>query len=238
MRCRSVAFSGCFFQLQGIRVGGQPTHARQRVIDVAVSIVVLQRLVAGQGGGNADLLRSPVEVDADCVGREHHEGPHAGVRVEQALGVGVAARGGAERKQRRAIATVSPDRQLGPHDEAEAVAQRVKPLDARHVVHELEGIAGDVELAAGEARPCGDAAARKVSLEAGMAPLALDGVDRVIIAVARIESAQQLDDYGGLVLLNQMPQRQVYRHAARLDQRDRLGAVVRPVQNALGVRRR
>ena len=74
-------------------------------------------------------------------------------------------------------------------------------------------------------------------LEALVAPFAVRRVDRIVVAVARIELPQQLADDGGLVLLHQIPQRHVDRHAARLDLRDRLGAVVRPVQHALGVGR-
>ena len=112
-----------------------------------------QRFVAGQGGGDADFLRAPIEIGADRVGREDHERAHAGVRVVQALGVRVAPGRGAERKQRRPVAPVAADRQLGADDDAEAVAQRVQLLDAGHVVHELKGVAVDVEPAAVEARP-------------------------------------------------------------------------------------
>ena len=48
----------------------------------------------------------------------------------------------------RAIATVAPDRKLRPHDDAEAVAKRVKALDARQVVHQPEGVALGIERAA------------------------------------------------------------------------------------------
>ena len=115
----------------GVGVVGQPAQLGERVINVTAAVGIHQRLIARQRGGNPDLLRAPVEIDADRVGREHHERPHAGVCVEQALGVRVAAGGGAERKQARPVAAVAADRQLRAHDDAEAVAQRVQPLDRR-----------------------------------------------------------------------------------------------------------
>ena len=79
------------------------------------------------------------------------------MRVVQALGVRVAAGGRAERKQAWAVAPVAPDRELRPHDDAEAVAQRVQALDAGDVVHHAEGVAVDVEPAAVQSRPRRDA---------------------------------------------------------------------------------
>ena len=110
-----------------------------------------------------------------------------------------------------------------------------RPFDPGNVVHQAEGVAVDVELAALEARPRRHAGADQPLLEARVAPLAVRRVDRIVAAVARIELPQQLADDGCLVLLHQVPQRHVDRHAARLDQRDRLGAVVRPVQHARDV---
>ena len=147
----------------------------------------------------------------------------------------VAAGGGAEREQARPVAAVAADRQFGAHDHAEAVAQRVQPLDPRHVVHEAEGVAVGIQLAAVEARPCRHAGAGQPALEPRVAPLALRRVDRIVAAIAGIELSQQPTDDGGLVLLHQVPQWHVDRHAARLDQRDRLGGIVRPVQYALDV---
>ena len=201
------------------RVGvvGEAAQPRERVIDVAAAIGGLQRGVVGGDGGDADFLRPPVEVGADRVGREQHERAHAGVRVERALGVRVAAGRRAERKQRRPVAPVRPDRQSRPDDEADAVAQRVQALDAGDVAHHAKGVAVDVEPAALKARPVRDAGIDEPALEPGVAPFAVGCVDRIFAAVARVELPQQFADDGALVLLHQVPQRHVDRHAARLD---------------------
>ena len=78
----------------------------------------------------------------------------AGVRVVQALGVGIAAGGGAEWKQARTIAAVAADRQPSPHDHSETVTQRVQALDSGDVVHQAEGIAVGIQLTAIQSRPC------------------------------------------------------------------------------------
>ena len=114
-----------------VRVVGEAAQPGERVIDVAAAIGGLQRGVVGGDGGNADFLRAPVEVGADRVGREQHERAHAGVRVVRALRVRVASGCRAERKQRRPVAPVRPDRQPRPGNEPDAVAQRVQSLDAR-----------------------------------------------------------------------------------------------------------
>ena len=119
-----------------------------------------------------------------------------------------------------------------------AVAQRVQALDPGHVVHQAEGVAVDVEPAAVQPRPCRHAGAHEPALEARVAPFAVRRVDRIVAAVARIELPQQCADDRGLVLLHQIPQRHVDRHAVGLDLRDRLGAVIRPVQHARDVGRR
>ena len=77
------------------------------------------------------------------------------IRVKQALGVRVAAGRGAERKQARPVAAVAPDRELGAHDDAETVPQRVQSFDPGHVIHQAEGVAVDVEPAALQPRPRG-----------------------------------------------------------------------------------
>src|SRR5262249_47432536 len=81
------------FPLPALRVGvaGEATNASERVVDVAAAVRLAQGAVFGQGGGDPDLLRPPIEIDADLVGREHHERANACVRVKQALGVRVAA---------------------------------------------------------------------------------------------------------------------------------------------------
>ena len=160
------------------------------------------------------------------------------MRVERALRVRVAAGRRAEREQRRPVAPVTPDRQSRPDDEADAVAQRVQALDAGDVAHHAKGVAVDVELAAFEARPIGDTGIDEPALKARVAPLAVGREDRIFAAVARVELPQQFTDDGPLVLLHQVPQRHVDRHAAGLDLRDRLRAVVRPMQTRAEHRRR
>ena len=56
-----------------VGVVGQAAHVRQCVIDVAVLIVVLQLLIAAEGGGNTNFLRSPIEISSDLAFRENHE---------------------------------------------------------------------------------------------------------------------------------------------------------------------
>ena len=123
----------------------------------------------------------------------------------------------AERKQRRPVAPVRPDRQSRPDDEPDAVAQRVQSLHARNVAHHAKGVAIDVEPAAFKARPIRDTGIDEPTLEAGVAPFTVGCVDRIFAAVARVELPQQFADNGSLVLLHQIPQRHVDRHAARLD---------------------
>ena len=52
----------------GIGVVGEAAQARECVIDVATAVVRLQRGVTGDGSGDADLLRPPVEIGPDGIG--------------------------------------------------------------------------------------------------------------------------------------------------------------------------
>ena len=141
-----------------VGVVGQAAEHRERVIDVARQIVLRQRRIAAARGRNPDLLGSPVEIEPDLVGRKLHERAHAGVGVEQALGLRIAAGRGAERKQARPVATVAADRNPGAHDDAEAVAQRMQPLDRRvYAVHHAERVAVELERAGVQSRPFRDA---------------------------------------------------------------------------------
>ena len=63
MRCRIVGMQS--LPVLRIRVVGEPAHLGQRVIDVAAAVIVDQSLIARTGGGDPDLLRAPVEIDAD-----------------------------------------------------------------------------------------------------------------------------------------------------------------------------
>ena len=136
--------SGVAFQRRR-RLGGEPAHHRERVIDIARAIVLGQLRVAAARRGNADLLRPPVEIEPDLVGRELHEGPHARMGIEQALGLRVAPGRGAEWKQARPVAAIGADRDAGADDDPEAVAQRVDALDRRVAAgHHAECVA--VEL--------------------------------------------------------------------------------------------
>ena len=141
-----------------VGVVGQAAEHGERVIDVARQIVLRQRRIAAARRRNPDLLRSPVEIEPDLVGRKLHERAHAGVGVEQALGLRVAAGRGAERKQARPVAAVAADRNSGAHDDAEAVAQRMQSLDRRvRAVHQAECVAVQLERAGVQPRPFRDA---------------------------------------------------------------------------------
>jgi hypothetical protein len=100
------------------------------VIHVAVAVSVHQRGVAGQCSGNTDLLRTPVEIDADRIGRKDHKRAHAGVGVVEAFAVCIAPGGGAKREQARPVSTIAADWQFGPHDDTEAIPERVQALDS------------------------------------------------------------------------------------------------------------
>src|SRR5262249_54029652 len=158
--------------------------------------------------------------------REDHERANTSVGVVQALRHSVAAGGGAEREQTRPVASIAPDRKLGAYNDAEAVAQCVQTFDPGGVIHEAEGIAINIELTAVQARPRRHTRAREMALEPIVAPLTFGIVNWIVAAVARIKLPQQLTDDGLLVLLHQVPQRHVDRHATRLDLPDHLRAVV------------
>ena len=158
--------------------------------------------------------------------------------VVEALGLGVAAGRGAERKQARTIATVAADRDPVAHDHAETVAQRMQPLDRRvRVVHHAERVAGQLERARVQSRPFRDAGAHQPMREPLVAPLAIRGIDRICAALAGIKPRDQCADDRALVLLHEIPQLHVDRHAASLNPGDGLGAVVAPVHDALRDRR-
>src|SRR5262249_29243546 len=173
----------------------------------------------------------------DLVGWKHHEGTHPGMRVVRAAAVGIAAGRGAERKQRWPVAAVAPDRQPRPHKKGNAVPQGVQPFDTGAVVHQTEGIAVGVELAARQSRPCRDTGAREPALEAPVAPAAVTVVDRIGVEIARIELPAQFVDHRELVFLHELPQYGVDGDATRLNPRDGLGAVVRPVQDSRYINR-
>ena len=141
--------------------------------------------------------------------------------------------GGAEWKQARPVSPVVADGQFGPHDDAETVAQRVQAFDSRRVVHQTESVAIGVELTALQPRPRCYAGAHEILFEARVTPFAFGRVNRGVAALARIEPPQQIADDLRLVLLDQIPEVHVDWHASRLDPRDRLGAIVRPMQNVL-----
>jgi hypothetical protein len=171
---------------RAVGVVGEGTEVCECVVDITPTIVLDQRVVFGQRGGNPDLLRPPVQIDADRVFRKDHERADAGMRVVERFCVGVAAGGGAEREQARPVAAVAPDRKICSHDDAEAVAQRVQTFDPRHVIHQAERVTVGVELAAVQTRPR-NSVARKPAFKAGVAPLTFGSVDRVVAAVAGVE---------------------------------------------------
>jgi hypothetical protein len=150
--------------------------------------------------------------------------------IEQALAVGIPAGRRPERKKAWSVPAVTPNRKFRLHDDVQAVAQGMELPDTWHVIHKPEGVAVGVKLPAVQSRPRGYTGAHEPTLEPRVAPGALGRVDRRVGAIARIEPQQMVDD-GRLVLLNCMPQRHVDRHAARLDQRDGLGSIIRPMQD-------
>ena len=107
-------------------------------------------------------------------------------------------------------------------DDAETIAQRVQLFDSGHVIHQPEGVAVDIELAAFEPRPGHDTDTHQPIFKARITPFALRRVDRMLAALARIVLPHQIADDRRLVLLHQIPQRHVDRHAVRLNLRHRL----------------
>ena len=80
--------------------------------------------------------------------------------IEQAFCLGIAAGGGAERKQAGTITAIAADRNPGPHDDAKTVAQGVQSLDRRVCgAHQAEGVALKLDLTGLQSRPGGDAGA-------------------------------------------------------------------------------
>jgi hypothetical protein len=106
------------FPSNGVRVIGQAAQEGKGVIDVAALVRSPQRLILEPGGGDSNLLRSPVEIKAGRLFGPQHEAAHSSVSIVRAASVGIAAGRGAERKQRRAIAAIRPDRKSGVIDEA------------------------------------------------------------------------------------------------------------------------
>src|SRR5215831_7301693 len=91
---------------------------------------------------------------------------------------------GAERKQRRPIACISPDWQPGAHDDPETVAQGVQLLDSRDVCHQAEGVAADVKLAGIQPRPGWHSLADQPGFKPFVAPFTFGCVNRTFITVA------------------------------------------------------
>src|SRR6478752_1476281 len=75
------------------------TKLSEPEIDVAPTIVIHQRFIAGACRSNPYLLSAPVQINSDGVLRENHERSHARVCIEEAFGMSVAAGRGAEWKQ-------------------------------------------------------------------------------------------------------------------------------------------
>src|SRR5215471_17453035 len=111
----------------------------------------------------------------------------------------------------------------------------MNPFDPGNVGHESEGIGVEVKGTAIETRPHCGADADQVTFESGVRELTIVIEDRVVAAVGGVKRLPQGGDDGSLVLLHQIPQYQVDRYTARLDLRDRLRTVVRPVQDPIDV---
>jgi hypothetical protein len=101
----------------------------------------------------------------------------------------------------------------------------------RNEGHQAKGVATDIEPAAIKPRPCCYAYADKPLFEAGVTEFSIRSIDRVGAAIARVELPQQILDDRSFILLHQIPKHHVNRHATSLNQRDRFGAVVGPVQH-------
>src|SRR6516225_180879 len=99
----------------------------------------------------------------------------------------------------------------------------------------------------GEKRRCGYRASRcrdaatpsllslTATAQTAHTTFAVGRVDRIIGAVAWVKLPKQFADNSCPILLDQVPQYHVDRHAARLDQRNRFGGVIRPMQHAFDV---
>src|SRR6516164_5366366 len=98
------------------------------------------------------------------------------------------------------------------------------------MVHQAKGVAIDIEATALQSRPRRHTSICQPLFKPLIAPLAFCGVDRMFAAVAGVELADQLSDDGSLVLLHQIPEHDVDWDAARLNECNRFGAVVGPMQ--------
>src|SRR6516164_746830 len=147
----------------------------------------------------------------------------------------IAPGGSAKRKQRRPVARIPPDRQPGAHDDPETVAQGVQLLDSRDVCHQAEGVAADVKSAGIQPRPGWHSLADQPGFKPLVAPFPFGCVNRTFITIAWIESAQQLTDNCCLVLLHLIPQRQIEKHAARLNLCDAFGRVLAPPDHTVSI---
>ena len=115
----------------------------------------------------------------------------------------------------------------------------MQPLDRRvRAVHHPEGVAVELQRAGIQSRPVRDAGGNQPLLEPPAGEFTLGGIDRIFAALAGIEPRDQGADHRRLVLLHQIPQRHVDRHAARLNPGDGLGRVFAPVHHPLRIDRR
>ena len=100
---------------------------------------------------------------------------------------------------------------------------------------QAEGVTIDVEPTAIQSWPCHHTDAREPTLKSRVTPFTIRRVDRIVGAVARIKFLQEVADDRRLILLHRIPQRHIDRHTASLNLRDRLGAVVRPMQHEFDI---
>jgi hypothetical protein len=103
------------------------------------------------------------------------------------------------------------------------------------MVHQAKRIAAFVEDAAFEMWPSIDATTNEPTLEAFLTPMSVEIINRIRVAEAWIKLAQQFPNHSDLIFLHQIPQRHIDRYATRLDQCDRLGAVIAPMQHTFDV---
>src|SRR5262245_12329420 len=153
------------------------------MIHVAHAICVHECLIFGDSRGNADFLRSPVEIDTNRVRWKDHKRTHTCVIVIQALAVRVAPCRGAKRKQAWTITPITSNRKRCLHDNVEALAKSMECFYTRQVIHEPECVAADVELSTLKPWPLLDAGAHKPPFEAFVAPFTFRRVDCLLITV-------------------------------------------------------
>src|SRR6516164_4324251 len=95
--------------MHSVGIVGKSEAICKRVIDVSGQVIAFEIFITTFNGCNSNFLCAPIFIGADHARRKHNERPHAGMGVEDALGVGISSARRSKWEQAWPVPPITPD---------------------------------------------------------------------------------------------------------------------------------